>query len=457
MTRRHTQKERSWPRDSTLHVARERLSQARNTRVASPLPAKLKMEVVLRSGSLTTVDVPAHITSGAAGVAAVAAVVARMPKLAAVLAGDEPAEPLTFRLRLDELARPLQGSKSATTQLLVKITRRVDKRTRQVQSTTATLVGVAQTQWAFDGLSDFQLTDTRAKRPKLGIADDFEEFLERANTNEPVLVFPVQWAASDKPWEQQLAAPKQSLKRRKTASGNAVFHGAPPPPPFVANARTPAIGEAGEALLQRMTHLFATVRPVYSFDALLLDLWRETPLEKPDAHLLRRLVKRVAFTFKSGPFCRLWIRNGLDVAKEPLSRFFQLYNVRDRKPKKGAVEGAKQKAAKKDEENEEDDGEEEREETLAELEQLVAFRTARLPKYFNFQLCDMAFEPVRSLVFKSAPAAEFTREHGWFPESVMLDIRDAVAARKLLGAGQDGPLIRCPSYEALVAGKYPLL
>jgi hypothetical protein len=412
------------------------------------------MQVVLCPGSLTTVEVPAHITSGAEGVATV---VARMPKLAAVLDGDEQAEPLTFKLRLDELARPLQGSKSATTQLLVKITRRVHKRTRQVQSTTATLVGVAQTQWAFDGLSDFQLTDTRAKRPKLGIADDFEEFLERANVNDPVLVFPVQWATSDKPWEQQLAAPKQSVKRSKTASGHSVLFGASPPPPVVANPRTPAIGEAGEVLLQRMAQLFAAVRPVYSFDAILLDLWRETPHEKPDAHLLRRLLKRVAFSFKSGPFCRLWIRYGFDVAKEPLSRFFQLYNVRDRKPKKGAVEGAKQKAAKEAEENEGDDEEEEREETFAEMEQLVAFRTARLPRYFNFQLCDMAFEPLRSLVFKSAPSAEFTREHGWFPESVMLDIRDAVAARKLLGTGQDGPLIRCPSYEALVAGNYALL
>ncbi len=407
------------------------------------------MQVSLQPGSLTTVVVPAHISSGAAGVAAV---VARMPRLSAVVAGAAKAEPLTFHLRLDELARPLHGSKSATTQLLFKITRRVNKRTRQIQASSTALVGVAETQWTFDGLSDFQLTDTRAKRPRLELTDDFEEFLERTNATEPILVFPVQWAAVDKPWERPLPEPEQKKRPRKTAFEHSVQFGAVLPACFPENAAAPADGAQSAALLKRMANLFATERPVYSFDALILDLWRETPDARPNANAVRQLLPRVAFSFKSGPFCRLWIRYGFDVTKEPSSRFFQLYNVRDRKAKRTRGAESKETAVKEDEEEEED---EERENSMADLEQLLAFRTAKLPKYFNFQLCDMAFEPVRSLVFKSEPAGEFTKDYGWFPETVMLDIRDAVAARKLLGMGKDGALIRCPPFDRILAGNLP--
>ncbi len=385
------------------------------------------------------------------------AVLARLPNINGALSGQD--EALLFSLRDDPHARPLYGTKSATSQL-VKVVRRVSKRSRKEKSVTTSLVGVADQQWLFEGLSDFQLTDTRAKRPKLELSDSVTSFMERVNASEPNLAFPAQWARSSQPWEYDYTAESRPAKIRKPGFEHAIAFGATPP------LQHPDGTEGAPPLLARIINVFATARPVMSLDALLLELWRETPDDKPDCGELRELLPRAAYSFRAGPFCRLWIRYGFDSSKEPTARFFQVFTFRDRgiqsaamalKPTRARAGAARKEEAEDESERDGQDkaNEEEEEGDWESLERRLCFQSDALPRYYLFQLCDMAIPAVRQLVFHSPPADQCTKANGWYQSGVLRQVREAVTAHRAAPGKSAAVRAVCPTYDDLLRGKFP--
>lgn len=63
------------------------------------------------------------------------------------------------------------GNTTTTSELLVKVTKRVSRKTGQVLDTHVAPIGIVDSTWSFDSLADFQMTDARplSKRPRIGM------------------------------------------------------------------------------------------------------------------------------------------------------------------------------------------------------------------------------------------------------------------------------------------------
>lgn len=80
-------------------------------------------------------------------------------------------ETLLFRLRRDQLTRPLFALKKNTSELVLRVTQRVSRSTGEVKSSSFVPIGIVDSTWTFDDLADYQMTDPRPlnKRARIGM------------------------------------------------------------------------------------------------------------------------------------------------------------------------------------------------------------------------------------------------------------------------------------------------
>lgn len=309
-------------------------------------------------------------------------------------------------------------------------------------------------------LADYQL-QTAVKRPKLALQDDVLAFAQ--DFEGPVL--PPVWAQQPHPQEFQFETVKK--KRRSGADGAGMSKpwkiAFADDPPIVVPGYATREGDA--ATLACLSRLFLSVRPILGIEKLLVLLAKEG--FRPVIKTLKKLLPSVAFTYKNGPFFRLWIRYGYNVKKEPMSRIFQAYIYRTSgitRPVEDVIvpasapklRGKKKKASVvlPSQEIQEADSVKERVLDLDDLERQLAMQAPITTWGLCAQLCDLAFEPVRTLVFKSVPSKECTVENGWFDEETLNKIRSAILERKpKLEDAKKEALWPCPDMHELESSK----
>ncbi len=239
---------------------------------------------------------------------------------------------LTLRLRKDPLTRPLFGTKAATSELLVKVVKRVSRKTGRVLDTQVTPVGIIDATWTFDALADFQVTDVRPlnKRPRIGMMEDTPSFLGRMDREEPLLMAPPQFATLDhpfdygfKPGKAQPDKPKRSVQGRQgarisRANGSkttthvmGLWKDAPPSEA----PKMPALdGKVARVWETRVRRMFVEVRPVWTMERLMVALWREKPDgDLPTVRVLKVVCARararwarIAEVARRRKCCRTW-------------------------------------------------------------------------------------------------------------------------------------------------------
>jgi hypothetical protein len=384
------------------------------------------------------------------------AILARMPNLGTVINSRD--QSLAFFARQDQQSRPLYAKRVPCSQLLVRIRR------SEEQQVHVSVEGIVDAQWSFDTLADYQLE--AAKRPKLELVGTVGDFVDGYSGT----LLPPVWAAVPHPSEFQLFSSSKEKKRQRSLAGvwKISWEDKTPDGPArdLPTRRQKSAALAERALADRLSEMFKNVRPVLSVDLIRLLLAREG--QRVSVKDLMRALPLVAYTFKQGAFFRLWIRYGYDVRKDPVSRFFQAYiyrpasAARDLEP---AVKAAKAPTTKsgskklkvqhKDEEADEPDEDEDVPDlSLDLLERQLALHSA-IPVTMSMctQLCDIAFEPVRSLVYKSSPTAMCDKTDGWFDHDVMEKIRKALVERKsalaLEVSKKNEDLWPAPSFEEL--------
>jgi hypothetical protein len=395
-------------------------------------------------------------------------VLARMPNLASALVNRSD-QALAFNARNDAMARPLYGTRTLCSQLLVRVVRK--KRPRE--ETVVHVEGIVDAQWSFDLLADYQLCGAFSNRRELGLEDDVDTFVDGFSGS----VLPPVWACLPHPQEYNFGSLERNKdirsRPRKVEKIKIVLEEDAPlkAPEAEAPKSREEIG-----LLAELEYMFLEVRPVFGWDVLLLHLWKRSGA-KPNVKLVKDLLPRVAYMFSNGPFFRLWVRFGFDVKKDSSARFLQTFVYRASgkpvalepavKPIQAPLQSRSKKRLSTNVQEQKKDISVEKlvgvgalkegggkfgEEGLEMLERKLAMQ-AHIPNWgLNLQLCDLAFEPVRSLVFKSIPAKACSMENGWFEESVMVDIREAIVERKSkLKEAEDEPLWPCPSFTVFAS------
>uniref|UniRef100_A0A7C9A3I2 Transcription factor IIIC subunit 5 HTH domain-containing protein n=1 Tax=Opuntia streptacantha TaxID=393608 RepID=A0A7C9A3I2_OPUST len=126
-------------------------------------------------------------------------------------------------------------------------------------------------------------------------------------------------------------------------------------------------------------------------------------------HMLKRLLFRVAYYFKRGPFHRFWIRKGYDPRKDPESRIYQIIDIRVPYALRGYCDAASGKKFK--------------------WEDLCNFRVFPDKRQIYFQLFELADDYVQHEIRKPPQEKECNDSTGWFKKEVLDSLRAHVTLR----------------------------
>lgn len=135
-------------------------------------------------------------------------------------------------------------------------------------------------------------------------------------------------------------------------------------------------------------------------------------------HMLKRLLFRVAYYFKRGPFHRFWIRKGYDPRKDPESRIYQIIDIRVPYALRGYCDVASGKKFK--------------------WEDLCNFRVFPVKRQIYFQLFELVDDYIQQEIRKPPQEKECNHLTGWFKKEGLDSLRAHVTLRLMSVHSSDG-------------------
>lgn len=372
---------------------------------------------------------------------------------------------------------PPSSERRASSQLVMKVTRKRARASGEVLETKMEPFGLIESSFEFEGLADFQVEAPAQVRP-LGLQERVETYLDDVLGKPEVI--PARFAASDAPGQLTLLNVKAKEAAPKPRRFRAQCKWATKEPPLSRYGGSATLKAPEQALRNRVELLFAQERPVWTENALLLALWKQQPDTKPDVRKLNLVLPHVAFRYEfrnGGPFKLGWIRYGYDVRSDPNARFYQPleFRVPASKPSKFRSRETMLKRSKsasnvpsvlqtvrtadedEDDDNEDDDDDDDDTpsvfDSLPRMEAALAFALPVTSHRVVLQMCDISLPSVRKMVFvDSKPPTTIDETTGWYTAATMASIKEQLKKEyaRLCQQEYANKFEPCPSFDQLI-------
>lgn len=328
-------------------------------------------------------------------------------------------------LEVDLFNSRLAGSVSSnSTGLLLKVTK--TRRTRSdddladdehpQKRSRVEVVGRCPHRVRFKGLRDFSLFSI--PRSSLPIQHQFDSL---DSDFDPTLLPPLEFSPYSLPREYRFA---ESVADRKTKAGTAKTKGRRrrgAHNDFFLNWDDPVPKEPRPDSLaarpQYMQHRLTTElkmkflsRPIWSSQAIFTEMKGVSQKE-----LIAKLLRSVAYRYRSGPWRFLWIRFGYEPKKHPESAKYQVVDYR-MKPDATKAFGARPKFRRRGDWQD-----------YADVDH--TFATVPTQMGAMFQLCDLSINEVAALIQKIKPIEKATQSSGWISPAILDKVRSFMTRR----------------------------
>ncbi|KAI5091486.1 general transcription factor 3C polypeptide 5 [Silurus meridionalis] len=398
----------------------------------------------------------------------------------------------------DPYCHPVCGNRYSSTNLLIKVRRRTNRRSGESQIFME-ILGLIDTTYKFQGMADFQYLamHREADGSQVSLYDkvilskpEKKEFFDRSV---PLFLPPPIFSRLDNPMEyyyrpdvvhregntlhllskENLIGPNRARRAHNAIFVNFEDKTVPTEPLEAAktNWQKTAMHHSDLKAEEEMRELFER-RPIWSRNAVKANI--NIHPEK-----LKLLLPFLAYYMLTGPWRSLWVRFGYDPRKDPKAKIYQVLDFRIRcgvrhghnfndipvKAKRSAYQytlptavnkAAPQAASVKDITQDSFSSNSSFSSKYILKDSVYIFREGMLPPYRQmfYQLCDLDVEKIKSIIHKNDGKEEVCDERdGWCLPRTADDLRNIISSMITQVARAERPSLSSPKLRPVRAGR----